>query len=145
MLGHLPGLQTCTYRSWRLGSRQYSRSGDRRYNLRIGSNSSVYSGPSRYPKRVLTEVGAGLALMGEGSAAGFTGGLAPAVGATAGCATARAGDLAAGPEEAGAVTITGLTAPAGMVVADCEDNAGLIRELVVGATAVCRAVGWGAG
>ena len=86
-----------------------------------------------------------MALVGEGSAAGFTGGLAPAVGCAAGCATARAGDLAAGPEEAGAVTITGLTAPAGMVVADCEDNAGLIRELVVGATAVCRAVGWGAG
>ena len=32
------GLQTCTHRLWRLGSRQYSRSGDRRYkfrNLRI--------------------------------------------------------------------------------------------------------------
>src|ERR1035438_10264533 len=27
------GLQTCTHRLWRLGSRQYSRSGDRRYNL----------------------------------------------------------------------------------------------------------------
>ena len=29
------GLQTRTHPIWRLGSRQYSRSGDRRYNLRI--------------------------------------------------------------------------------------------------------------
>jgi MFS family permease len=29
------GLQTRTHSIWRLGSRQYSRSGDRRYNLRI--------------------------------------------------------------------------------------------------------------
>jgi hypothetical protein len=33
------GLQTCTPRPWQLGSRQYSRSGDRRYNLRVGSQS----------------------------------------------------------------------------------------------------------